>query len=135
MRELKHNEHITRCYDVLDALTPAQLARLWNGVGSGKPVLSLFKPPHWVRELFAEASKFHDIAYQIGGTGAEQDVVDREFAELCFDAAMNLGWLKRWYALLWLKTNDDILRNFGSLAFTHRIQPCYDITRLLLEAA
>ena len=132
---MEPNEHINRCYQVLEELTPAQLAILWNGVGSSQPVISFFKPPRWIMELFAEASKFHDVAYYIGGTDEHQELVDREFAERCFGRTMNLGWLKRWRALWWVKTDDDILRNFGSLAFTRRDRPCYDITQLLLEAS
>lgn len=127
-------QHIKKCYAVLTSLTPEQLSVLWNGVGSNEPVARWFKPPQWIQELFAEESKFHDVAYLIGGTNRDREIVDKEFAIRCFQRVYDLSWWKRWRALWWVKTNDDILRNFGSLTFTRRLEPCYNVEQLLKEA-
>ena len=52
---------------VLELVKRKELRKLWNGVGSERPLLSAFRPPMWVCNLFAEASKFHDVGYWVGG--------------------------------------------------------------------
>lgn len=141
MRMVNHNyvipfrdqEHVDTCYAVLKSLTEEELSKLWNGVGSNELVFRFFKPPQWVRDIFSEASKFHDVAYWIGGSKHHRIAVDREFAIQCFKAIYDLPWLQRFAALLWVKIDDDILRNFGSLTFVRRLEPCYDIEQLLKE--
>jgi hypothetical protein len=126
--------HIGRIDNLIQEIKNAgTLGLFWNGVGSNKPILRWFKPPEWVRELFAEASIFHDVAYIVGGTKDQQDIADEEFGVRCWRAVSHLGFFKRKFAMLWMNVNDDALKNFGRYAFDERDAPCYELDRLLME--
>lgn len=127
-------EHIARIDNlIVEIKSRGMLELFWNGVGSNKRFLRLFKPPHWVRELFADASIFHDVAYLVGGNEEHQEIADVEFGVRCWRAVSHLNFLQRKFAMLWMNINDDALKNFGLYAFDRRDAPCYELDRLLME--
>lgn len=131
----QEREHIQRIDAiVLELVKRKELRKLWNGVGSERPILNAFKPPLWVCNLFAEASQFHDVGYWVGGTEWHREAVDQEFERRCFDAMLDLGFWQRLRAKFWVGLCGDLVRNFGALAFTLRpMGPEYNIDALLAE--
>lgn len=131
-KELEHIQKIDSI--VLELVLRKELRKLWNGVGSDRPLVGLFRPPAWICNLFGEASQFHDVAYWVGGTNEHREISDKEFERRCFDAMLELGWLSRLKAHFWTAVCGDMVRNFGGWVFTLRNEPCYDVDELLKEA-
>lgn len=119
---------------VLELVRRKELRKLWNGVGSDRPIVGAFRPPAWVCNLFGEASQFHDVAYWVGGTDEHREIVDEEFSRRCFDAVLELGWWQRVKATFWTAVCGDMVRNFGAWVFTKREEPMYDVDELIREA-
>lgn len=125
--------YISQIESLIQNLSKDQIKLLSNGVGSNKPVLRWFKPPVWICQTFAEAAKFHDVAYWIGGLESERRVVDHYFDLLCFDLTENLGFFSKLYALFWLLIDSYVLKIFGAVSFRYRAEPCFDIEILTKE--
>lgn len=123
-------EHISKIDKLVYRLTKdGRLSEFWNGVGSGLPILSCLKPPTWICDLFSDPSKFHDVAYCVGGNSEVKDLVDAEFLARCNWEIRKLGWWKRLVASFWIRVDDDVLRNFGSLSFSFREAPDYELEK------
>jgi len=107
-------------------LEPDELNELWNGVGSSHPIIRWADeliPERWLREM-DEPSKYHDVAYYLGGTEAHRKIADLLFRNMCLTRVRHrYSGLERKKGELVMYIAYCVLRAGGGCSFEYRDEP------------
>lgn len=107
-------------------LSDEQLGALWNGVGSSYPLLRWADDliPKKYKRCMLNASKYHDVAYYLGGTEAHRKVADELFYRVTLDSmCLRLLPEELKYAKMWDNLAYYVLRFGAQASFDYRDKP------------